>query len=102
MNPGRLALAVIGGFLFILGTDFLIHGLWLAPDYKASAELWRAEDETHRRIVIIFIAQFLCALAFLYIWARTGWRRRSVLDGCWFGFWMGLFQQTTTLVVYVI
>ena len=102
MNPGRLALAVLGGFVFLFASDYLIHELWLAADYKASAELWRAGDEIHRRLVIIFIGQFLCALAFLYIWARTGWRRRSILDGCSFGFWMGLFHQVSTLVLYVI
>src|SRR3982750_2692653 len=98
MNYGRLALAVIGGFAFMFASDYLIHELWLSADYKASAELWRSNDEIRRRIVIIFIGQFVCALAFLFIWARTGWRRRTFFDGCAYGFWMGLFQQATTLV----
>lgn len=102
MNTGRLALAVLVGFVFIFATDFLIHAVWLAADYKASAELWRTEEEMRRRFLIMLLAQFFCSLAFLYIWARTGWRRRSVLDGCSFGFWMGLFQQVTTLVFYVV
>ncbi len=47
-------------------------------------------------------AQLLCAVAFIYIWAKTGWRRRSISDGAAFGFWMGLFQQVTTIVLYVV
>jgi hypothetical protein len=102
MNGGRLVLSIIVGFVFIFATDFLIHAVWLAGDYKASAALWRPEDEMHRRFIILLFAQFVAAVAFLYIWARTGWRRRTLLDGCWFGFWMGLFQQVTTLVIYVV
>ncbi len=102
MNTGRLALAVLAGFAFLFATDFLIHGVWLAGDYKASAALWRPEDEMRRRIIILLFAQFICSLSFLYIWARTGWRRRTLFDGCSFGFWMGLFQQVTTFVLYAV
>jgi hypothetical protein len=102
MNPSRLALAVLAGFVFIFASDFLIHAIWLAGDYKATAALWRPEDEMRTRFLYMLGAQFLCALAFLYIWAKTGWRRRSIADGCAFGFWMGLFQQVTTIVLYVV
>jgi hypothetical protein len=102
MNTGRLALAIIAGFVFIFATDFVIHGCWLRPDYVATASLWRTDDEMQRRFFVLLLAQFVCALAFLYIWAKTGWRRRSIADGCAFGFWMGLFQQTTTAILYVV
>ena len=102
MNTGRLTLAIIAGFVFIFATDFVVHAVWLAGDYKATASLWRSEDEMQSRFLFMLAAQFLCALAFLYIWARTGWRRRTITDGCTFGFWMGLFQQTTTIILYVV
>ncbi len=102
MNISRLLLAILAGFAFIFASDFLVHGLWLAADYKASASLWRPEAEMQRRIVIMLGGQLLCALAFVYIWAKTGWRRRSVLDGCAFGFWMGLFQQVWVIANYVV
>lgn len=102
MNIPKLFLTIIAGFAFILGSDYLIHAVWLAPDYKASASLWRTEDEMSRRLFLMLIAQFLCALAFVYVWARTGWRRRTVMDGATFGFWLGLFQQVTSIVLYVV
>ncbi len=102
MNFGRLALAIVAGFIFVFGTDFLVHVVWLGPDYKATASLWRPEDEMNRRFVVMIFAHFMGAFSFLYVWARTGWRRRTVLDGCAFGFWMGLFQQVTTLILYVV
>jgi hypothetical protein len=102
MNSGRLALAIIAGFVFIFATDFVIHGVWLVGDYKATASLWRPEAEMQTRFLALLLGQFLCALAFLYIWAKTGWRRRTIADGCMFGFWMGLFQQATTIILYVV
>jgi len=102
MNIRRLLLTILAGFAFVFATDYLIHVLWLAPDYKASAALWRPEDEMKKRFLILLFAQFLCALAFVYIWGRTGWRRRTILDGATFGFWMGLFQQVTSIVLYVV
>ncbi len=102
MNTGRLTLATLAGFVFIVASDFVVHGLWFAGDYKATPALWREEAEMRSRFLFMLVAQFLCALAFLYIWAKTGWRRRSIGDGCFYGFWMGLFQQTTTIMLYVV
>ncbi|MBA2743169.1 MAG: hypothetical protein H0U43_02460 [Chthoniobacterales bacterium] len=102
MNTGRLLLTILVGFVFIFASDFLIHALWLSADYKATAPLWRTEDEMHPRFLWMLSAQLLCAIAFIYIWAKTGWRRRSINDGAVFGFWMGIFQQVTTIVLYVV
>ena len=102
MNVARLFLSIVSGFVYIFATDFLIHAVWLAGDYKATASLWRPEDEMRVRFLWMLGAQLLCSVAFMYIWARTGWRRRSIGNGATFGFWMGLFQQVTTLVLYVV
>lgn len=102
MNAGRLFLAVVVGFAFVFGTDFLIHAVWLKPTYVVTAALWRPEKEMQRRFIGLLVSQLLCAGAFLYIWAKTGWRRRSIADGAVFGFWMGLFQQTFTMMLYVV
>ncbi len=102
MNTKRLLLAILAGFILIFGTDFLIHTVWLASDYKATASLWRVESEMGRRFPLMFFAQLLCSIAFIYIWARTGWRRRTIANGCVYGLWMGLFQQVMTIVLYVV
>lgn len=102
MNAGRLFLTIVVGFVYIFATDYVVHALWLAGDYKATAAPWRPEDQMRVRFLWMFGAQLLCAIAFVYIWAKTGWRRRSIADGAVFGFWMGLFQQVTTIVLYVV
>src|SRR3954464_8186564 len=102
MNAARLFFSVVLGFILIFATDYAIHAVWLAGDYKATASLWRSDDEMRVRFLWMFGAQLLCAVAFMYIWARTGWRRRSLVNGAVFGIWMGLFQQVMTLVLYVV
>ena len=47
MNIQRLILAIVVAFIFIFATDFLIHAVWLGPDYKATTQLWRPETEMH-------------------------------------------------------
>ena len=102
MNTNRFLLSILAGFIFIFGTDFVIHTIWLDADYKATASLWRSEGEMQRRFFIMIFAHVLGAIAFMYIWAKTGWRRRSIADGCFFGFWMGLFAQVGTIILYVV
>ncbi len=101
MNAGRLFLTIVVAFIYIFASDFAIHAQWLDADYKATASLWRPEEEMRIRFLWMLGAQLLCAVAFVYIWAKTGWRRRSIADGASFGFWIGLFQQVMTIVLYV-
>ena len=102
MNGTRLFFAIIAGFIFVFASNYAVHALWLAPDYKATAALWRPEIEMRVRFLWMLGAQLLCAIAIMYIWAKTGWRRRSIADGATYGIWMGLFQQLTTVVLYVV
>ncbi len=41
MNTKRLLLAILAGFIWIEGTDMLIHGQWLQAEYEATKEPWR-------------------------------------------------------------
>lgn len=101
MNMKRLILAIIAGWIVIFGTDFLIHGLWLKPDYDATKTIWRPETEMNAHIAWMFFAQFLCAATFVIIWAK-GFSGGSVGCGAAFGLLMGLFQQVWAIVDYVV
>lgn len=102
MNAGRLFLSIIVGFVYIIGSDYVVNALWLSAEYKVSASLWRPEADIERRLLVMLVAQLLCSVAFMYIWAKTGWRRRSIADGAVFGFWMGVFQQVMSIMIYVV
>lgn len=101
MNMKRLLLGIIAAFVVIFGTDFLIHGWWLEPDYQATKSLWRPENEMHTHFFWMLFAQFLCAATFVIIWAK-GFAGRGVATGITFGLLMGLFQQIWAIIDYVV
>jgi hypothetical protein len=101
MNIPRLLLAIVVAFAVIFGTDYLIHGVWLMPDYNATKSLWRPDNEMNAHIIWMFLAQFLCAATFVIIWAM-GFAGRCVGTGILFGLFMGMFQQIWVMVNYVV
>src|ERR1700682_5663168 len=101
MNIPRLLLTIVVAFVVIFATDYLIHGVWLMPDYAVTKALWRPDTEMNARIGWMFFAQFLCAATFVLVWAM-GFAGRSIGTGIIFGFVMGLFQQIWAMVDYVV
>ena len=101
MNIPRLLIAVVAGFIFIFASDFLIHAVWLAPTYKATASLWRPDAEMQQRFFWMLGAQLLTAVAFAIIWAK-GFAGRSAGTGAFFGLFMGLAQQVWAIVWFVV
>ena len=101
MNIKRLILAIVVGFAVFWGTDFLIHGLWLMPDYKATQSLWRPEAEMGSYMGWMFGAQLLFAITFVLIWTR--WADTAQL-GCaiGYGFLMGVFSGVWAIIIYVV
>jgi hypothetical protein len=102
MNINRLTLAIVAGFIFIFATDFLIHAVWLAPDYKATARLWRLEAEMGARFPWMLTAQLLAAITFVLIWAMGFAARGTPGLACAYGFLIGLAVQVMTIVTYVV
>jgi len=57
MNIPRLLIAIVAGFIVIFATDWLIHGIWLVPDYEATKALWRPESEMQAHMHWMLFAQ---------------------------------------------
>jgi hypothetical protein len=101
MNIKRLLAAIVVGFIVVFGTDFLIHAIWLHSDYEATKELWRPEAEMNSRFHWMLIAQFLCAAAFVIIWAQ-GFAGRSIAAAIVFGLLIGISQQVWVIISHVV
>ncbi|CAN5298291.1 hypothetical protein BH20VER2_BH20VER2_05460 [soil metagenome] len=86
-------------FVWTFLTDFLIHGLWLAPDYRATAEVWRPEVAMQARFIYMVLGHVLMGVVFAVLWAKSIWR--GPLAGAVFGFWMGAFQHVVVVFTYV-
>lgn len=102
MNIKRLLLAIAAGFVFIFVSDILIHGIWMMPDYRATAQMWRTDPEMQARIPWMWLAQLLCATTFTMIWAKGFADRSGLKCACIYGAMMGAFAQVNTLIQYVV
>ena len=101
MNIKRLLLAIVAAFAFIFVSDFVIHGLLLNADYKATASLWRPEPEMHQRFAWMLFSQLLCAASITIIWAM-GFAGRDLGTGARFGLLMGIALQVWAIAFYVV
>ena len=98
MNTKRLLPAILTVWL----TDFLIHGFWMAPVYKATMSLWRPEAEMQARFGWLLAGQFLAAAMFVMIWARGFADRACLRCAVMYGLCMGAFSQSYTLISYAV
>ena len=102
MNTKRLIIAIVAGFLFYFGSDFLVHGVWMVSDYKATASLWRPDSEMTARMPWMMLAHLLYVVAFVILWAQGFAARACPKCAVLFGLFMGLFLQSNTLISYVV
>jgi hypothetical protein len=102
MNPKRLALAIVAVFAGVWVTDFLIHGVWLANAYKETMSLWRPEAEMRAHMSWLLLGQFLWAATFVLVWSKGFPATASLGGACLYGLTMGVFFETSTLVIYAV
>lgn len=102
MNFFRVLVPVIAAFGYITLSDYFIHQVWLANDYRATAALWRPNPDIEARMSWMMLAHLLCALAFVAIWIRGFADRSCVRCAAIYGAMMGLFAQVSTLILYVV
>jgi hypothetical protein len=72
----------IGAFAALVVTmlfGFLVHGLWLVPDYGALPNLMRTEEDSAGHFHFMLLAHVSIALAFTWIY------RQGRKDGDWVG-----------------
>jgi hypothetical protein len=100
MNIKRLLLAIAAGFVITYATDFLVHGVWLRPDYLAAQSLWRPAEEMRTVQHWIFLAQLIGVATFVIVWAK-GFAGRGLAMGIVFGLLMGMSQQIWAIINYV-
>ncbi|MDB6074284.1 MAG: hypothetical protein JWO89_1924 [Verrucomicrobiaceae bacterium] len=102
MNTKSLLITTVVAFILVFFTDFLIHGVWLAPVYAATHQLWRPESEMKGFMPWLAAGQFLSAATFAVLWA-VGFAQKAKLScSLKYGVTMGLFFQSSTLINYAV
>jgi len=103
MNTKRLMLAIFVAFVVLWVTDFLIHGVWMTPDYRSTQQLWRTDTEMQSHMAWMVGAQLLFVITFVILWAK-GFASPTTKVACavGYGLLMGLFSGVWAIIMYVV
>ena len=81
----KLVLAIVVCFVFLMGTNFLIHGVWLTPDYNAIPASHRSAAEIQQKFWALVIGQICFAAMFAYIYTRGLEKKPWLAQGLRYG-----------------
>ena len=79
--------ATIAIFIVWSILDFMIHGVLLKSAYRATANLWRPEDEMIMSLLSVVTLVFSICFVTIYVYFIAS---KSLLTGVKFGFILGL------------
>jgi hypothetical protein len=88
MDSKKLIGATVAAYVVLLGTNYLVHSVWLMPDYQAIPDAWRPMDQMMHKMWVMFVGQFFFAAVFAYIYTRGVEAKPWVAQGIRYGILM--------------
>ena len=70
MSYKKFWLSVLAVWLVKFVTDWVLHGIWLQPDYQETAQFWRPMAEMGRTMYWMWIGQAIFAWTFVWIYSK--------------------------------
>ncbi len=91
MNLKRGLVAMLGAFVVLTASDFVIHHVWLREVYRASAAWWRPAAEMKSLMNFMFASEAVLAVLLTVVYAK-GYEagKGTTGQGFRFGVLMGL------------
>lgn len=99
----KIVAAVVVAYIVLMGSNFLIHSVWLMKDYAAIPDSWRPLADMQRKIWLMWIGQLFFTVMFVWIYTRGVERKPWPAQGIRYGILMTLFTVIPySLSEYVI
>jgi len=70
MSTKRFWWSVAAVWLVMWVTDWLLHGIWMAPIYQQTAQFWRSPEEMKKLMPFMWFGQFIFSWAFVWIYSK--------------------------------
>ena len=106
MELKKFVPAVVVGFLVMVGLNYVVHNIWLAPVYRDYETVWRVAVVMQRKMWVMLVGQLLFVVVFVWIYARGVEEKPWAGQGIRYGIVMTLLTVVPTAsseyVVYPI
>ena len=94
----KLIIAAVVAFVWFMVSDYLIHGVWLMPEYRRIPDSWRPMADMQHKMWIMWLGTLLFAVMFAYIYKRGAEKKPWVGQGVRYGILMVLFASIPTVL----
>jgi hypothetical protein len=102
----KLVMAIVAVFIVLMATNFLVHSVWLTPDYDAIPLSHRSLAGIQHRFWAMVVGQFFFSVMFAYIYTRGAEKKPWVVQGIRYGILVTFLTVVPTAlsqyVVYII
>jgi hypothetical protein len=102
----KLIIAIVVAYVFLMGTDYLIHSVWLMPDYDAIPLSHRNAEQIMSRFWAMALGQLFFAAMFAYIYTRgresKPWIPQGIRYGIVMTFMTVIPYSLSEYVVYIV
>jgi hypothetical protein len=102
----KLVMAVVAVYIVLMATNYLVHSIWLMPDYDAIPLSHRNLAGIQQRMWAMWIGQFFFSAMFAYIYTRGRENKPWAVQGIRYGILMTFLTVIPTslgeYVVYII
>jgi hypothetical protein len=102
----KLVLAIVATFILLMATNYLIHSVWLMPDYDAIPLSHRNPAGIERRFWSIVLGQVFFSVMFAYIYTRGRENKSWIEQGIRYGILVAMLTviptSLTEYAVYIV
>ena len=102
----KLVLAIVAVYILLMATNYLVHSVWLMPDYDAIPLSHRDNLGIQHRFWVMLVGQFFFSAMFAYIYTRGRENKPWMVQGIRYGILMTFLTVVPTAlseyVVYII
>jgi hypothetical protein len=102
----KLVLASVATFVILMATNYLVHSIWLMPDYDAIPLSHRSPWGIQHRFWALVVGQVFFSAMFAYIYTRGRENKSWIEQGIRYGIRVALLTvvptSLTEYTVYII
>jgi hypothetical protein len=102
----KLVLASVATFVILMATNYLVHSIWLMPDYDAIPLSHRSPWGIQHRFWALVVGQVFFSAMFAYIYTRGRENKSWIEQGIRYGILVALLTvvptSLTEYTVYII